>query len=255
MEQSLVVLPPPGRPDDFCLRSDIAFVERSQYSYYSSQSFAGKKSMLVERRCTVPQYEKQQTITGEASQSGEMEKEVTIEKGRGESERAYLAHVPGLGREIEREPVHESMSESPPPDPTLLPLVIAFHGTNETMWDTELLKQKDGGESWLDLSRNEDQPFLYVLAQARCHQARSFETSWRKDVIRTRWRGGANDALYVPIPQTDFVNLIIYILPQRYIQAILADMDQWLRSLEFGIDYTRIYLLGFSNGVGNNRAL
>lgn len=122
----------------------------------------------------------------------------------------------------EREKEAEAHSESAIDDVGKLPVLLCFHGTDETVWDTDLLKQKDGrqvlldaseGYSWvcresspkspsgpeprLDEYRQHDpQPFILVFGQASCHEARNWETvSWRKDSLRSEWMTGENDLL------------------------------------------------------------
>lgn len=109
----------------------------------------------------------------------------------------------------------------------LMPVVILLHGTNETCFDTELLRQRDGSYSWLDLA--DQQRVILLFAQSRGLKITTFSQECGKfDVLyKYAWQQSSEDKLYLT--------------------AMLEDMDS-RESVSKYVDCSRLYVIGFSNG-------
>jgi predicted esterase len=114
-----------------------------------------------------------------------------------------------------------------------VPLVILLHGTDETMFDTELvIQEKTDSTSWLDLSDREG--FVLAIPQARgtwSPEGAKHTNSWRNssDPFRSLW-------------------LCSFVDRARVDHLFLQEMIREIKREVSVLDLKRIYVVGFSNG-------
>jgi predicted esterase len=150
--------------------------------------------------------------------------------------RTYLIHAPNcidvdsstsIGFKLRGSRGEQEIKQEP------VPLVILLHGTDETMFDCELVHQEDEDVcSWLELS--DELGFIVAVPQARGNLVGSDDaranTSWRKDKLRTLWK-----CAFAEEEERD----------RLFIEAMINDIQGKTNRM---VNEEKIFLLGFSNG-------